>query len=325
MAEVGGYVSLADAQLLSQSMLLAGVVPTIVKTGSILTILPTQVVKGKSLLYNRQSVQPSGQFYEIAEEWEPTDDLDLAQVEVTLGVFGDMKRFDSTAEANYKDTNDLLKVLIEETMMGLKNKIEYHFAYATTPFSGLHALTTTGQTVNSGSGTTGAAAAVSELQQAIDKVLLGNPSDQRLLMPRQLALRIDQTTLGGGATMPVMMVAPGVSDAGGMKLSPVAKTFREIEVMRSNNLTMAEAIASGTFSAEGAGATGTIFCMYLASAIKGGVFLAIGQKLFDMIGPNPSEHRYAKWMQIVSELALALGSPLGLAKLDGSTDAAMVA
>lgn len=325
MADVGGYVSLADAQLLTQSELLAGVVPTIVVTGGLAPQLPLRVIRGLSLLYNRESAIPSGDFKSIAEPWASTDDLDLASVEVTLQIFGDQKTLDNYANSQYDDTNDLLVVLTKETVKGLMRTFEGNVFYNAT--FGIHTLVTSGQTVNSGSGSTGAAMAAADLMSMIDKVLLGSPSQMCLPMPRQLALRIDQANLGGGSTWPVMMITPGSSEAGGLKLAPVAKSFREVEIVRNNQMVMTETISSGTYSAKTGGATGSVFCVYKDMPEAGGVFMGAGQgtnkELFDVTPPTESEHGNYKYFKVRAYLAVGMGSPLGLARLDGNTDAAI--
>ena len=327
MAEVGGYISLADAKLLTQSELLAGVVPTIVVTGGLAPQLPIRIISGTSLLYNRESAIPTGDFKEIAEEWQATEDLDLTQVETALKTYADQKNLDQFAQHNYSNINDLMVVLTKETVKGLMRSFEGEVFYHAT--FGLHSLVTSGQTVNSGSSATGAAAAAGDIMSMIDKVLLGSPSQMCLPMPRQLALRIDQANLGGGSTWPVMMITPGTTEAGGLRLAPVAKSFREVEIVRNNQMTMTETISSSTYSAKTGGATGSIFCVYKGQPEEGGVFMGAGagtsKDLFEVTEPQESEHGNHKFFKTKAYLAVGMGSPLGLSRLDGNTDAAIVA
>ena len=89
-----------------------------------------------------------------------------------------------------------------------------------------------------------------------------------------------------------------------------------------------ETIASGTYSAETGGSSGSFVGIHFGipeNGQVGGVFLLIAGSLFDVEGPHPQKGRDAPWMRITSYLNLGLAGTRGLGILDGCTDAAITA
>ena len=56
---IGTWASLAEAQKLTTDMKIAGVIEEIVKDGGLLPRLPGLTVRGKSVVYNRESAIPT--------------------------------------------------------------------------------------------------------------------------------------------------------------------------------------------------------------------------------------------------------------------------
>src|SRR3990167_1762099 len=163
MAEVGAFLSLAEAQILTRTEdLIAGVVKELVREGGILDKIPVKTLSGaRQIAYNRQNALPGGQFHAIADTWTSTQDLDFTQVNVALVTFGDEKDYpDNQVRASYSGpgANDLDAIVVTQTTEGLKNKIENKIVYAsgTAPeMDGLYNLCTSNQTQNAGSSSTG--------------------------------------------------------------------------------------------------------------------------------------------------------------------------
>lgn len=335
MAEVGAFLSLAEAQLLTRTEdLIAGVVKELVREGGIIDRFPVKTLSGaRQITYNRQNALPGGQFHAIADTWTPTQDIDVTAVSVSLVTFGDEKDYpDNQVRASYSGgAYDLDAIVLEQTLEGLKNRIENEFIYGsgTAPeISGLYNLATSNQTQNAGSGSTGAAATVTLLNRMLGMV---RPKADILLGPYRLMQRIDQLNQGVNAAPLVYMP---VVDGKGMHMSPRAAFFGEVEMVRSDYMATAETgvlqetIASATYSAETGGATGSFLGIHFGIPEKGqvgGAFLLIAGNLFDVEGPHPQKGKDAPWMRVTCYLNVGLAGTRGLGALDGCTDVAITA
>lgn len=328
MPVAGSWETLAEAQLLTRSDFVKGVIEEIIREGGILSMIPTRRVHGNNLLYNRENIIPSGTFHAIADAWTASEDINHTQVTTTLAIHGDMKYIDDFIKKTYDNENDMEAVVTQQTAKGLKQYLERRLVYEATSFSGLHNLVTAAQTTNQGSGATGAAMSAANLDTTVDLCRGGNGPDL-LLMPHVIALRIDQSPRGGTTSYPVVMVMEQ-SAGGKMELAPKVQTWNGVKIMRSDFMAtpgtraLRETIASGTFSAETGGATGSIFAIRFGLPEEGGLFLGIGNDLFEKIGPQESENRNAQWIRIRSYLAPGIGSTLCLSRLDGITNAPVV-
>jgi len=336
LAEVGAFLSLAEAQILTRTEdLTAGVVKELVREGGILDKIPVKTLSGaRQIAYNRQAALPGGQFHAIADTWTASQDLDFTQINVSLVTFGDEKDYpDNQVRVGYSGSgaNDLDAIVVAQTVEGLKNKIENKLVYGsnTAPeMNGLYNLATSNQTQNAGSGSTGAAATVTLLNRMLDMV---RPRADILLAPYRLVQRVDQLNQGVNAAPLVYMPAPGDK---GMRMSPMVGFYRGVEAVRSDYMATAEtgalqeAIASGTYSAETGGATGSFLGIHFGipeNGQVGGVFLLIAGSLFDVEGPHPQKGKDAPWMRITCYLNLGLAGTRGLGALDGCTDVAITA
>jgi len=130
MAIVGHFESLAEAQKLVRSELLAGVVQEIYEEGQLLKMLPVTTINAKSLLYNREKTLPSAAFFDIHEQIPWTADTNFtAQVEVSLKTVARQDVLDNFMMKTYKTPNDyrsiILSMLRKGCMRTLEDKIVY--------------------------------------------------------------------------------------------------------------------------------------------------------------------------------------------------------
>ena len=99
-------ISKSDAALLSNDLLLRGVIETIVKESSLLHWLPFMQVTGTSVTYNREATMPAAAFYQPGDTWAeatPTFTQHTAQ----LAILGGDADVDNFLQATYADTNDI--------------------------------------------------------------------------------------------------------------------------------------------------------------------------------------------------------------------------
>ena len=336
MAEVGAFLSLAEAQIMTRTEdLIAGIVKELPREGSIIDRLPVKTLSGaRQIAYNRQAALPGGSFHAIADTWTPTQDLDFTQINVSLVTFGDEKDYpDNQVRASYSGAgaNDLDAIVMQQTIEGLRNQIDRKIVYGTgtaPEMSGLYSLATSNMTQNAGSGSTGAAATVTLLNRMMDMV---RPKADILLAPFRLHQRLDQLQQGVNAAPLVYMPVPGDK---GLRLAPMAAFYHGVEIVRSDYMATAETgvlqetIASSTYSAETGGSSGSFAGIHFGipeNGQVGGVGLLIAGTLFDVEGPHPQKGKDAPWMRITCYLNLMLAGTRGLGIVDGCTDAAITA
>ena len=327
MAIAGSYASLAEAQAATRTDdLIAGLVMEIVREGGILDLIPTRTVRGVNLAYVRENIQPSGQFHSVADTWVASEDIDITKVTLTLAIHGDTKDIDNFVARTYADPNDHTAIIMAQTMRGLKNRVERALVYESTNWSGLHNLVTSNQTLSMGSGSTGAAFTVTNVNRALDLV---RPKADVVLLPYRAAQRLDQVQQGVNSAALVYSQA-----ADGMRKAEMTGFWRGVKIRRSDYMATAntgvlqETIASGVYSAETGGLSSSIFGIHWGlpeDGEVGGVFLAIGEELFHKEGPHPHPSKDAQWVRISSYLALGLAGTRGLSIVDGGTDAPLTA
>jgi hypothetical protein len=126
---VGHFESLAEAQKLVQSELLAGVIQEVYEEGQLLQRLPVTVINSKSLLYNRESTLPSAAFYDIHEQIPWSADVNFTQKEVALKIVARQDILDNFMLKTYKNPNDYRTVILSALRKGCMRTIEDKLIY----------------------------------------------------------------------------------------------------------------------------------------------------------------------------------------------------
>ncbi|MBI4339165.1 MAG: hypothetical protein HY680_04350, partial [Chloroflexi bacterium] len=80
-------LTLAEAVKLSNDLLLAGVIETIVKESPVLQALPFIEITGNGLTYNRENAAPTAAFYTVGDAWAE-DTPTFTQVNTALAILG---------------------------------------------------------------------------------------------------------------------------------------------------------------------------------------------------------------------------------------------
>ena len=147
MAIVGHWSSLAEAQKLVQSELLAGVIEEIIEEGQLIPKLPIFQIDAKSVLYNRESTTPAAAFYDINEQIPWTADVEYtAQVEVYLKRVLRQDVLDKFMRDTYKNPNDYRAIVLSGLRKGCMRTIEDKIIYgdltytSAKEYDGLHAF-----------------------------------------------------------------------------------------------------------------------------------------------------------------------------------------
>ncbi len=102
---------MAEAQKLTQDMLVAGVVETVVKESSVLKYLPWMTIVGSGLTYNQETALGTAAFYGVGDVWTE-DTPTFNQRTVMLKIMGGDADVDNFLGRTYANPNDLEATVI---------------------------------------------------------------------------------------------------------------------------------------------------------------------------------------------------------------------
>ena len=195
-------LTLAEANKLSNDILLQGVVETIIKDSPILQRLPFIEIVGNGLTYNLEKTLPSIDFYDVGDTWvesTPTFEQKTANLKI-MGGDADVDNFLKSTRSNVQD---LEAAVVELKAKAVKDKFENVFIYGdATPnpkeFDGLRKLIDTTSAGNQviAMGATGATLTLVKLDELIDAVKGGKPD--MLLMSRRTRRKINALVRASG-------------------------------------------------------------------------------------------------------------------------------
>ncbi len=126
---VGHFESLAEAQKLVQSELLAGVIQETFEEGQLLRYLSVTTIDSKSLLYNRESTLPAAAAYAIHDQIPWTADVNFTQVETALKIFARQDILDAFMMKTYRNPNDYRTIILSTLRKGVMRTIEDKLIY----------------------------------------------------------------------------------------------------------------------------------------------------------------------------------------------------
>lgn len=195
-------LTLAEANKLSNDILLQGMVETIIKDSPILQRLPFIEIVGNGLTYNQEKTLPSIDFYDVGDTWvesTPTFEQKTANLKI-MGGDADVDNFLKSTRSNVQD---LEAAVVELKAKAVKDKFEEVFIYGdATPnpkeFDGLRKLIDTTSAGNQviAMGATGATLTLVKLDELIDAVKGGKPD--MLLMSRRTRRKINALVRASG-------------------------------------------------------------------------------------------------------------------------------
>ena len=335
MAASGGYwLNLAEAQKLTQTTLVPGVIEENIRRGGILASLPLVQVIGKSLTWNKEDTEREGREVAPGDQLTWTDNIKYTQKEVELKIVYDQTPLDHFVESTYGNINNYEAITLRGLRKGLLRRLEDRFVYADltygiNEFDGLHAI-----------GEEGAAAlgvdengalSIANMRSVQDEMKLGIDF---WLMPFEIARRIDAFYQEAGS------VTSGRSIVGsywwdknemGMRI-PV---WNGVPIVRSDYL-VAEDDGTGVGSNRRAKYTSgtktySIFAVKMGQIreLEGGISLAFGGERHDLgeffktvYFPN-LENYDAAGLRLVAYASLAAGSKYAVGRIFDITDAAV--
>ena len=307
-------LTLAQAQLYTTNKVQAGVLEEFVRMSPVLQRLPFTETDGIALQYLRELARSGSSFMDPLDTWTENTST-VTQITVGLKILGGDADIDNFLRRVHSNYTDIESELIAEKAKSLKFAFLDAFYYgddsiSAKEFDGLHVLVgpTSAQTINQGTGTTGAALTISNLDTLIDTVQDGPP--EVFLLPKAIRRRINAYIRANG------LYEQDRDDWGQM-----VQMYNGIPLYVDDSLVMTETIASGDYGVKTGGATGSIFAVRFGSSDVFGLQNSGGisiKKLTDQLETKDAARWRLKWY-----VGMGLGRTLSLAAIDGITDAAV--
>lgn len=188
-----------EAAKLTNDMLIAGVIETIVSESSILQLLPFEEVTGTAITYNRENVAPTVDWYSPGDTWDE-DTPTFTQKTATLKILGGDADVDNFLQQTYRNPNDLeAEVLLQKAKA---TAYEFSDAFYTgddavnaKQFDGLAAMTTA-ESRETAAGANGAALTLDMMDALIDQIVPGRPD--ALLMAKRTRRKLSSLRRSSG-------------------------------------------------------------------------------------------------------------------------------
>lgn len=149
MADAGGYwLNLAEAQKLTQSVLVPGVIEENIRRGGLLSVLPLQQFTGLSMKWNRESTERLARVTSIGDVLTWSDNITYTQYERDLKELYDQTPLNRFVEAQYGTFNNYEAITLRGLRKGCIRKLEDLLLYGDLTygdgasgreFDGLHA------------------------------------------------------------------------------------------------------------------------------------------------------------------------------------------
>lgn len=147
MASIGHWTNLAEAEKLTQSVLVAGLVEENIKNGGLLPLIPVAQFQGKTATWNRESTIPTAQTAEIGAQLTWQDAAEVDPQETGLKIVYVQTPLNHYVPAVYGSINNYEAIQLLNNKKAMLQKLEDLMIYGDETFStgnlefdGLHAL-----------------------------------------------------------------------------------------------------------------------------------------------------------------------------------------
>ncbi len=168
-----------QAALLSNSMLIRGVIETVYNESAVLKYLPFMEVVGSALAYPQETALPSVAYYPVGGTWTESTPT-FAQVTESLKILGGDADVDNYLARSYAQQNDIEAVVLHEKAKAVAYQFSNSFFNGDTgtdanTFDGVDKRIAAVAAQNLTAGANGAALALSMVDGLIDLVKPGRP------------------------------------------------------------------------------------------------------------------------------------------------------
>lgn len=310
-------LTLSEAQKYTVNKVVAGVLAEIIEESAPMQLLPWAGIMGNALQYLREAELPSGSFYDPNEVWTEETGR-VYQVTAGIKIMGKDADIDNFLQSTRSDYTDIEAETIQMSAKGVKRTFMNGFWYGDSSvtskaFDGLHRIWLTGaesgaeltaQTKHIGSGSTGDALAVSDMDEVNDMVRDGKPSciittrniRRRLTQYLRTLANIEYTTDNFGNLVP---------------------TWNGTKLYADDFLVQTEALSSGKYSAKTGGATGSMWWLTFATdSIHGIQNGSLSTRKLGQLHNKDSVRWRIRWY-----VGLCMKRTIRNALIDGITDA----
>ncbi len=192
-------LTLPEAAKLSNDVLLAGVIETVINDSPVLQRLPFVEIVGNGLTYNREDTPATAAFYATGDAWTE-DTPTFTQVTTTLSILGGDADVDNYVAQTRNNVQDLEAAVVALKAKAVQQKFDDTFINGDTAsdanaFDGLDVLCPAAQTT--AMATNGAALTLDKLDEMVDKIRGGKP--EMLLMSRRTRRELNALSRASGA------------------------------------------------------------------------------------------------------------------------------
>lgn len=306
-------VTLTEAAKYTTNMVRKGVLEEIVKDTMVLQRLPFEDIVGNALQYLRENSLAGADFYAPNETWNESTG-DVTQVTAGITILGGDADVDNFLKATRADKTNFEAQTVDNKAKAVRHTFLDYFYYGNTSsnsksFNGLHALIVAGQRTHQGSGSTGAALSLANLDLAIDLILDGKPD--WIIMNKAIRRRIKQYMLSTGN-----LAITSKDDYGNRVME-----YDGIDIHVDDFITQTETIASADFSAKTGGATTSVFVgRFGTKDVLGLQNGGLEVKSLGQLNTKDAKRWRVRWY-----CGLALMRTFGVGRIDGITNAVAVA
>lgn len=246
-------LTLVEAAKLSNDIVLAGIIETIVKESQLLNYLPFAGIVGNALTYNRENAAATAAFYSVGDTWAESTPT-FTQVTASLVILGGDADVDNYIKQTRSNVQDIEAAILELKAKAVAHKFEDTFIYGsatadTKSFSGLHITIPSGQRVAAGSSATAGVLTLAKMDQLIDLIIPGKPD--LLMMSRRT--RRGLSKYARSLTSPVSYEPT--------EFGKRVMMYDGIPVAISDFIGDVETIASSTYSAKTGGSSSSVFAL----------------------------------------------------------------
>lgn len=306
-------VTLTEAAKYTTNMVKKGVLEEIIKDSMVLQRLPFEDIVGNALQFLRENSLAGADFYVPNEVWNESTG-DVTQVTATITILGGDADVDNFLKATRADKTNFEAQTVDNKAKAVRHTFLDYFYYGDTAtnakaFNGLHKLVVAGQQTHQGSGATGAALSLANLDAAIDAILDGKPD--WIIMTKALRRRIKQyiQTSGGWQTM-------DKDDFGNRVME-----YDGIDIHVDDFLTLTETISGGAYASKTGGATNSVFLGRFGTKDVCG----LQNGGLEVVNLGKLQHKDARRWRVRWYVGLTLFRTFSLHRIDGITNAAVVA
>jgi len=251
-------ITLPESALLSQDMLLSGIIETIITVDQFFQVVPFLEIEGNALAYNRELAMGDSDFYTVGDTITAKNPATFEQITDSLTkIIGDAE-VDELIQTTRSNINDQKAVQIMSKAKSVARQ------YANTlingdgtgnTFEGLMSLVAAGQTVSAG--VDGAPLTFELLDELLDKVIdKDGQVDYILMNPRELRKYYSMLRALGGATIGDVVTLPSGDQVPAYRGTPIFKNaWIPTDMDQGSSVGMASMVFAGTFD-DGSQSTG---------------------------------------------------------------------